>query len=135
MNNKYILDKTSVHNIENVRRMIDRKVSIIGEHSFYVQENEIKGVRTDVDHLPYTRLYRSNPFTGEAIPWSGDSGFQPRMNSFYEPNIVQTVDESEPLCFQTPCSTVYPCHPQYLQKNSDKAYNNLQDRYCTRRYV
>lgn len=134
MNQQYILDPVSKQNIENVRSMIQRKVSLIGKQNFYVQEKEMKGVVSDVDHLPYTRFYRGNPFTNEAIQWDGDSGHRPRMNSFYTPNIVQSEDLPESLCYQSPCSTVHPCYPEYLDKR-DPSYQFLQDRYCVRRFV
>lgn len=132
--NPYILDETAKKNIQNVQKMINRKVSLIGKHNFYVSENEIKAVSSDVDHLPYTRIYRSNPFTNEAIMWEGDSGFRPRMNSFYAPNVVSQEEQQVDLCFQTPCSTVYPCQPPYLSKG-DAMYETLQDRTCVRRFV
>jgi hypothetical protein len=131
----FVLDETAVQNIKNVRKMIDRKVGILGQQNFYVKENEIKGVFSDVDQMPYTRLYRGDPFTNEAVTWSGDSGFKPRMNGFYKPLVEGPMSNSDPLCFQTPCSTVYPCYPQYLQKGQDKASELLQDRYCVKRYI
>jgi hypothetical protein len=130
----YVYNETSKQNIQQVRDMIQRKVGLIGKQNFYVQEREIKGVQTDVDHVPYTRLYRSDPFTGEAIPWSGDSGYKPRMNSFYTPNIVQTPDPVEDLCFQVPCSTRRPCYPKFLYKG-DEMYESLQDRICVGKFV
>lgn len=68
--------------------------------------NDVRHVRTDVDHFPYTRFYRGEYASSSPRVWIREAGFHPIQPNVY---VVQTP-EPTPLdtVFQVPCSTIFP---------------------------
>ncbi len=94
------------------------------EAAFFPSRELVKSVVTDMDHFPYTRFYRGNPYSDTPVIMDKEAGFRRKLDC-YTP--VYVVDEGPfpNVCFEGPCSTTYPCNPQYLKKYSDAEKINL----------
>lgn len=117
MSNKYDV------NISSIRKQIYMKT---GCNPHFGTINEAESVITDMDHFPYTRFYRGVPSSSEPIVLEREAGWRPQRNSCYDVNHCKGKEIYPNHCFESACSTVYPCYPQYLQKFSDKNALNVQ---------
>ena len=106
-----------------------------GSEPYFPSYNNIKEIVTDIDHLPYTRFYRGMYKNDKPIIFEREAGWRPIRNSCYSvrnPNMESSYPNH---CFETACSTVYPCYPQYLDKFSDKEALDVQlNRSCIVQY-
>lgn len=126
----------NMNNIENVRGMIRDKQSNI---PFYGTAQEAGSVVTDIDHHPYSRYYRGVYYSSKPIVFEREAGWRPIREDCYKVSTPPEDRESGAFypnhCFEAPCSTVYPCYPQYLQKFSDRDALNVQlNRACIVQY-
>jgi hypothetical protein len=89
-------------------------------------------VLTDFDHFPYTRWWRGNIDSSRPIVAEREAGWRPRQDACYQ----NMPNRPEPLplvdwCFETPCSTVFPCHPTVLYGTIGKQATNIaSNRSC-----
>jgi hypothetical protein len=119
-------------NVEAVRRQIARKTGSVP--SFATNETATH-VITDIDHWPYNRYFRGVYYFPEPVIMEREAGFRELNNSCYDFNPVPQKDQQPNHCFQTACSTVYPCYPEYLQKFSDKELlDTMLNRACVVQY-
>jgi hypothetical protein len=82
-------------------------------------------VTTDHDNFPYNRYYRGKFCSDTPITSDRQAGYRPVINSCYKVQCDENAkDTRRELCWEAPCSTVYPCYPSYITKYSDK---NLLD--------
>ncbi len=112
-------------NIENVRAQIAAKKA---SHSpYYSTSAQALGVVTDHDTFPYPRYFRGVPGSHIPVVAEREAGWRHRNDSCYHvkppPDIAVSAYPNN--CFQAPCSTVYPCYPEYLAKYSDKEAMDL----------
>ena len=73
-----------------------------------------------MDHFPYTRFYRGQYMRTEPTVFDREAGWRPVRNMCYTSVVTYREPEYPNHCFETACSTVYPCYPGYLHKYSDK---------------
>ena len=105
-------------NVLNIRSQIDAKK---GTAPYYSTANKAKGVITDYDTFPYPRYFRGVAQSSIPIVAEREAGWRVRHDSCYqvqEPDLPCPTESN--LCFQAPCSTVYPCYPKYLSKYKHK---------------
>ena len=104
---------------------IQYQIELVNQQTpFFPTKNLIRSVVTDIDHFPYTRFYRGNPYSDTPVIMDKEAGFRRKLDC-YTP--VYVVDEGPfpNVCFEGPCSTTYRCNPQYLKKYSDAEKINL----------
>jgi hypothetical protein len=82
--------------------------------------NGAESVITDMDHFPYTRFFRGVYNSTNPVVLEREAGWRPRRNACYSVNYCNDKGPYPNHCFETACSTVYPCHPETLQRYSDR---------------
>ena len=102
-------------NVDFVRQQILHKNS---NTPYFALDSTVTNVVTDMDHFPYSRWYRGVYDFSEPIVAEREAGFRKLENDAYKPRIPIKPEKNRPLCFQAPCSTVYPCFAD--DKNSKK---------------
>jgi hypothetical protein len=105
-------------NVTNIRSQIAAKKK---SAPYYATANQAKEVITDYDTFPYPRYFRGVAESSMPVVAEREAGWRVRHDSCYqlqEPSNVPCQESN--LCFQAPCSTVYPCYPKYLNKYNDK---------------
>ena len=109
-------------NIENVRHQIHRKKMSMPYHATTNQSVEVV---TDYDTFPYPRYFRGVAESSIPIVAEREAGWRPRHDSCYNINSPATNACEYPCkypnnCFQSACSTVYPCYPGFASKYATK---------------
>lgn len=124
--------KINARNVQNVRSEISKKLS---SQPYYATKPAATSVLTDYDTFPYPRWWRGVPASTLPIVAERESGWRPRRDSCYR--VVSPALESPypDGCFQTSCSTTYPCYRSYVTnyQNRDKA-DLLLNRACVVQY-
>jgi len=109
--------KLNQQNIEFVRKQIAMKTST---QPYFANGESVDNVVTDMDHHPYTRWFRGVYYYPDPIVIEREAGWRPRQDSCYQV-IMPPQPSFEPHhCFETPCTTTFPCYPKYLTKYADK---------------
>jgi hypothetical protein len=103
--------------IENVRENIERKNS---SYPYFSNGKEIQNSVTDMDHHPYKRWFRGVYYYPDPVIIEREAGWRPLDNNCYKV-ISPSIQPGDPKhCYEGPCTTTYPCYPEYLAKYSDK---------------
>ena len=88
-------------------------------------------VLTDYDTFPYPRYWRGISESYNPIVSEREAGWRPRMDSCYK--IKPFIEEVSPpnICFQSSCSTIYPCSTEFSKMHLEKntAINNCSIQY------
>ena len=113
----YSQDRT-IDNVKFVRDQIKRKVNY--NHPAYATCQSVTNSVTDFDHFPYTRYFRGVYYEDKPIVIEREAGFRPLHNGAYTPCIKNPPQPKPTNCWESACSVVYPCYPQYLRKYADK---------------
>lgn len=121
-------DLTAQYNmtsIEAVRHGIARKTST---RPYFANAETVRQVVTDYDHHPYGRWFRGVYYYPDPILAEREAGWRPLQNGCY--SVVRPVEpETDPRnCFESACSTIYPCFPDLEgrfsnQERLDQAVN------------
>ena len=107
------------------RDSIQYQINLVNnEIPFFPGKQMVKSVVTDMDHFPYTRFFRGSPYSDTPTIMEKEAGFRRKMDC-YKPVYVTDDGPFPNVCFEAPCSTVYPCNPRYLQKYADAEKINL----------
>ena len=109
-----------MNNVENVRSQIQQKK---GYNPYFADINTGSLVLTDFDSFPYKRWWRGIPQSEQPVIAEREAGWRPINNDCYYPTREKKNNkfkDIEMYCFEVACSTVYPCHPEYLAKHSNK---------------
>ena len=101
-------------NIDFVRSQIERKNNL--STPAYPTYCSVSHAVTDMDHFPYQRFYRGEITSSEPIVMEREAGFREIKNYAYNPNILLQPGPKPEICFQPPCSTIYPCNSRDLEK-------------------
>ena len=105
-------------NIKNIRELIKQKKSY---HPHFATINNAAFVLTDYDTFPYPRWWRGVTGLSEPVVAEREAGWRRRHDNCYKLTKNYSENVQYPNnCFQSSCSTTYPCYPKYLQKISDK---------------
>ena len=105
-------------NIENIRNQINQKKGFM---PYFADINTGSSVLTDYDNFPYNRWWRGIPESDQPVVAEREAGWRPLNNQCYYTKKDNKKEKFKNMyCFESACSTVYPCHPEYLAKHSDK---------------
>jgi hypothetical protein len=111
----------NLQNMTNIQYQIQRKK--YNETPYFATKTNGKQVVTDYDELPYRRWYRGIPEVNIPIVAEREAGYRPLIKNIY------ITEKSEPEkinhCFESACSVVYPCYPEYLKKDADRDEMNV----------
>lgn len=120
------------HSIEHVRRMINAKTS---SEPFFANNMSIVNSVTDMDHHPYSRYFRGVYYFPEPVIFEREAGWRNTTNSCYTVNGPKIREPKPKHCWETACSTTFPCHPDYIAKYSDQsALDVMLENSCISRY-
>jgi len=103
--------------MNNLSNQIKNKLSY---NPYYGTSNDTQQTVTDMDHFPYTRFFRGDFESDRPIVFEREAGWR-----YTENNCYKNQDPIKPLnhkniCYESACSTVYPCYPSYAAKYSDR---------------
>ena len=119
-------------NVENIRAQIRAKNSSV---PFFATAGTAVQTLTDHDTFPYPRYYRGIVGLSEPVIAEREAGWRKRHGGCYEVNAPPQSDNYPNHCFQSACSTVYPCYPEYMTKYADKeAMDVILNRTCVVEY-
>jgi len=108
-----------MRNEQHIKRQIELKKQ---SEPYYANISDAKEIITDYDTFPYSRWYRGIPESSNPIIAEREAGWRVRHDDCY--NDTKSCFVKQDLipehCFETACSTVFPCFPGYLKKYSDK---------------
>jgi len=104
-------------NEAQVYNFISKKVNY--GKSFYATSKIAENVITDFDDFTYDRYYRGVYQNSRPVILEREAGYRKVENNCYT-NKTSYKSEYPKHCFEAPCSTVYPCYPEYLRKYADK---------------
>jgi hypothetical protein len=112
-------------NFNSIRKLIARKQS--HEPSFTTRE-DASNIITDFDHFPYKRFFRGVYNNYKPVLLEREAGYRPIRNNCYQFIDCKPLPPLEPpnVCFQFPCSTIYPCMPK-MQTNESQGLAPNQD--------
>ena len=114
----------NIRNIRNVSSEINTKKS---NEPYFATANMVTEVITDYDTFPYPRWYRGVPTSDIPIVAEREAGWRKRNDDCYKISCPKCINPTKypQHCFETACSTVFPCYPKYLHKFSDRNAFNL----------
>lgn len=107
----------------NLANQIKNKLS---SNPYYGTSNDVQQTITDMDHFPYTRFYRGVYDSHQPIVMDREAGWRPIVKNCYIPNKCADKSLYPNYCFESACSVVYPCYPEYLSKITDRDALNVQ---------
>ena len=105
-------------NVKFVRQQIQRKLNY--NLPYYASGVLVNNAITDLDHFPYTRYYRGVYYEDKPVVFEREAGFRNRHDLAYTPYKFTLPTPPPSNCWESACSIVYPCYPQYLRKYADK---------------
>ena len=103
---------------KGIKEQIARKLDY--SKPYYAMGSYVRYAVTDMDSFPYQRYYRGDYRSAEPIVMDREAGWRPQENRCYVPEKKISIKDYPSNCFQTACSTTYPCYPNYLKLYSDK---------------
>jgi hypothetical protein len=122
------------HNVQTIREQISKKKL---SQPYLATSVPKTHVMTDYDSFPYTRWFRGVPQMHNPVIAEREAGWRTRRDDCYNLVIpVNNIHNNYPNhCFETACSTTFPCYPNYLKKFADKeAMDVMLNKTCTTLY-
>lgn len=117
------MNNITLTNVQNVRQMILEKECL--DKPFIPTIQNVTGIITDQDHFPYTRWFRGRYYCDKPIVAEREAGYRTRHDYCYETNKCCTSIHNKPeICFQSPCSVVFPCNPCINNPQKIGLYSN-----------
>lgn len=117
---------TNFANYMNVKSVRSQILDKQNSEPYHATMEDATSVLTDMDHFPYTRYYRGDAKTSCPVAFEREAGWRPVHNSCYNVNRVDVPEPYPNHCWESGCSVVYPCYPEYLKKLSDRDALNVQ---------
>ena len=114
----------NTRNKENLEYLISRKRSFL---PYIADTSTASAVLTDFDSFPYKRWWRGDYESPYPVVIDREPGWRPREDQCYKRKCSAHVKPSTPtdLCFETPCSTVFPCYPGLKLPTIGKEATNI----------
>lgn len=103
-------------NVERVREQIMKKKGDI----YHPTKNLAAKILTDYDTFPYHRYWRGVPTSHFPVVAEREAGWRHRFDNCYK---IEEPIQDVPYpkhCFQTSCSTIYPCSSSYNKTFNDR---------------
>lgn len=109
-------------NINLVRSQIEAKTRCGIPFYFNLSGPQVlKDTVTDMDNFPYKRFFRGEYDKPYPIVMEREAGWRTTNNKCYR-KLEPCVQGQYPNnCFESPCSTVFPCYPKLLDKFNDES--------------
>lgn len=85
--------------------------------AFYATAQDVARVVTDMDHFPYTRFYRGQYDSDQPVVMDRQAGYRFVNQPCYRTQTEYNVPYPN-YCFESACSTIYPCLPAQLIADS-----------------
>ena len=129
-----ITENINQRNIAHIRDQINQKK---GDQPYWATYGQSSAVITDQDTFPYPRWYRGVPESSAPVVAEREAGWRFRHDSCYrtQPPPGAIKSDYPNHCFEMPCSTVYPCYPEYLRKFADReALHVILNKACLTQY-
>lgn len=118
------------HSIEFIRSQIAKKIS----KPYFATNTAITNVITDMDHHPYSRWFRGVYYFPDPVIMEREAGWRPRRDSCYAV-IAPPLPEKDPdHCFESACTTTFPCYPSLSHYNNKVALDNAVNNSCIVQY-
>lgn len=105
-----------IQNLNNIREQILLKK---GSDPYFATASDGSIALTDYDNFPYNRWYRGSPYSTKPIIAEREAGWRPIQTQCYDGKEDTEVLTKPRMCFEVPCSTVFPCFPEFLNKYAD----------------
>lgn len=106
-------DKT----ISFVRKEIARKR---GDMPYLASGKAITNILTDMDHHPYNRWYRGVYYYPEPVVMEREAGWREQRPMCYDLVVPREPEEQPNHCYESACSTTFPCFPNLTTRFSDR---------------
>lgn len=116
--------KLNFENVNYIQSQIERKIS---ENPYFANNNTVTHVITDMDHHPYSRWYRGVYYYPDAILMEREAGYRKLNNGCYAPEREMVLETQPKYCFESACSTIYPCSPKKY-KEMEALESEINDR-------
>lgn len=120
----------NARNQRNIQTQIARKKSW---QPYWADVATTSAVLTDFDSFPYTRWWRGAPGLSDPVVIDREAGWRPRQdacyqyggckNAYREDGLEESV--AKQACFETACSTVFPCFPKLGPKWLNREASNI----------
>ena len=131
-NNENLTNQLNRQNISSVRRQIHMKQS---NEPFFGTVTNAQSEITDMDNFPYNRFYRGVYNSSDPVVMEREAGFRPIVNSCYNLTNCPNPSPYPNHCWETSCSTVFPCYPNTLTRYADRDAILLQiNNQCISQY-
>jgi len=111
---EYVLSEQGT---DHINFLIKRKMD---SEPFLCNKNIVKNIVTDIDHQPYTRYFRGVYHSSEPKIFEREAGWRPRNDDCYNINYIIEDEQDIGHCFETACSTKFPCFTKFQAKYNDK---------------
>ena len=106
---------------EIIKKQIETMMT--SSKGYFPQPSEIFQVDTDINVWPYNRQFRGSPSSTEPIIWEREAGFRQILPQSAVPSVVGFPEQpGGRLCFQAPCSTIFPCRKPYQVFQGNKEH-------------
>lgn len=123
------MDIITNSNVNFVRQQIIEKNN--QDVAYFGRIDTAKNVITDMDNFPYQRFYRGVYNSARPIVFEREAGWRPISDKCYKGLLDYRQPDYPSHCFETACSTVNPCIPEYMRKYADsRALAVFLDRLC-----
>jgi len=116
-------DSINKNNVDYIREQIMRKKS---DNPYHATKNMAVQVLTDYDTFPYPRYWRGIPTSQYPVIAEREAGWRPRFDNCYKmTDPIQDTPYAK-LCFQSSCSTIYPCFTPYDRVSNEREILNKE---------
>lgn len=116
------------HYSENDTRIQNEIWKKVQGDPYFATRSTTQISQTDMDHFPYTRFFRGVYDSFDPVIHSREAGYR-HKSGCYDRYVLGDDRFRRPIypnhCFQMSNFTVTPCYPEYLRKDSDKAFMDL----------
>ena len=82
-------------------------------------------VLTDQDHFPYTRYYRGIVGISKPVIFEREAGYRTINNNCYSTQVNTTPTARPTYCYQSACSTIYPCIAPNEANQNDSNFSKI----------
>ena len=104
--------------MSNNEKIIREEILKKNSSSPYFVENTIYSIQNDYDVFPYPRWFKGDVKSDKPKIAEREAGWTPKNK--FTPKIPREEVKKPNLCFQNPCSVVYPCYApesNYISSN------------------
>jgi hypothetical protein len=108
-------------NISKTKRTIQEQILLKNRPEVYHANFSYYDTRSDKDVFPYSKYFKGEVNSDEPIIDERIAGWTPRDTTVIKDVKTNSDILKKSICFQVPCSTVFPCYTQsngYISSNA-----------------